>query len=373
MGELIGVLKNESDEIKQLVIKFENPSHGKMRRETQANIEQRFPGGTCIEKVSFPFSLSKSKKNIVSTARVIQFPIKIAFATTSHKVQGQTVKKPRYVIVDLRSVFQPAMAYVMLSRVESINQLYILEECDSSKIYGSMQAIKELERMNKVAVNQQPSDWNDMAKKRIRISILNCGSLRPQLEHIRMDPVMTVSDIICLTETWLWTDEEKDPFNLEGYDVNHNAVGRGKGISVYYKSSLITHIEDIKEDKIQVSKFSGEKLDLLVVYRAPNGNDGGLRDHITRLVDLNRPTMVCGDFNMCYKGNKKNRTTTFLLKNGFNQHVDEATHVEGGHIDHVYLNSDKSVDTSVEIHSPYYTALDHDAVCVSIKEADFQK
>ena len=153
MGELIGVLKNESDDIKKLVIKFDNPSHGKIRRETQAGIEQKFPGGTCIEKVSFAFSLSKSKKNLVSTARVIQFPIKIAFATTSHKVQGQTVKKPRSVIVDLKSVFQPAMAYVMLSRVESINQLFILEECDSSKIYGSMQAIKELERMNKAAVN----------------------------------------------------------------------------------------------------------------------------------------------------------------------------------------------------------------------------
>ena len=83
--------------------------------------------------------------------------------------------------------------------------------------------------------------------------------------------------------------------------------------------------------------------------------------------------MVCGDFNMCYIDNKKNRTTTFLLKNGFQQHVDEATHIEGGHIDHVYLNSDNSLNTSVEIHSPYYTALDHDAVCVSIKEADFQK
>ena len=59
---------------------------------------------------------------------------KVAFAVTGHKIQGQTVKKPQKVIVDLRSVFQPAMAYVMMSRVESIDQLYILEKFNESKI-----------------------------------------------------------------------------------------------------------------------------------------------------------------------------------------------------------------------------------------------
>jgi hypothetical protein len=58
------------------------------------------------------------------------------------------VKKQWKVIVDLRSVFQPAMAYVMLKRVESIDQLYILEEFDESKIYANHQAIQELHKMN---------------------------------------------------------------------------------------------------------------------------------------------------------------------------------------------------------------------------------
>ena len=129
-GEIIGVLRNVSGDIAKLVIKFDNPSHGQMKRESQREVEQRYPGGTVIERVSFNFSLSKSKKNVVSTARVIQFPVKLAFAATAHKIQGQTIKKPQKVVVDLRSVFQPAMAYVMLSRVESIEQLYILEEFD---------------------------------------------------------------------------------------------------------------------------------------------------------------------------------------------------------------------------------------------------
>ena len=258
----------------------------------------------------------------------------------------------------------------MFSRVESIEQLYILEAMDASKIYGNMHAIEELKRMNKVSVNQHPSDWNDLNKRRIRISILNCGSLRHKMEHVRLDKVLTVSDVICMTETWLWPDEDKSLYNLDGYNVKHNSVGKGKGVSVYYKSSKFVHIEDINEEKIQISKYSGEKIDLVVVYRAPNGNDGKLRDYLAHLINVNTSTMVCGDLNMCYIDNKKNRTTTFLLNNGFKQYVKEATHIDGGHIDHVYLNTEDIISPTVDLYSPYYTARDHDALCVSIPEND---
>ena len=126
-GTLIGVETNNSNEISSLIKKFENPEHGKMKQNANPGLALKYPGGTPIEKVSFGFSLSKSKRGSIATAKVIQFPIRLAFAATSHKIQGQTVKKPRKVVIDLESVFQPAMAYVMLSRVESIEQLYILD------------------------------------------------------------------------------------------------------------------------------------------------------------------------------------------------------------------------------------------------------
>ena len=36
------------------------------------------------------------------------------------------MKKPRQLIVDLKSVKQPAQSYVMLSRVQELTQLFIL-------------------------------------------------------------------------------------------------------------------------------------------------------------------------------------------------------------------------------------------------------
>ena len=70
-----------------------------------------------MEKVNFSFSISKSTKSVVNTAIVIQFPIKLAFACTAHKIQGATIPKPQKVIINVTDTFSAAMIYVMVSRV----------------------------------------------------------------------------------------------------------------------------------------------------------------------------------------------------------------------------------------------------------------
>ena len=91
-GTLIGVEMNNENEIGSLIIRFENPEHGKMKQNSNPALVSKYPGWTPIEKVSFGFSLSKSKRGSIATAKVIQFPIRLAFVATSHKIQGQTVK-----------------------------------------------------------------------------------------------------------------------------------------------------------------------------------------------------------------------------------------------------------------------------------------
>ena len=58
-------------------------------------------------------------------------------------MQGATVPKPNSLIVDLRHVMEPAQAYVILSRVEEVNQLFIIEEIPKAKIIPSPLAIEE--------------------------------------------------------------------------------------------------------------------------------------------------------------------------------------------------------------------------------------
>ena len=84
---------------------------------------KKYPGGTVIKKMEKEYSLTRNQGLISSTAKLIQFPIVLAWAVTVHKFQGQTVAAPQRVAIDLRSVFEAAQAYVMMSRVQELEQL----------------------------------------------------------------------------------------------------------------------------------------------------------------------------------------------------------------------------------------------------------
>ena len=78
--------------------------------------------------------MSKSKKYVLSTAMVIQFPLRLAFACTAHKIQGATIPKPQKAIINVSDTFAAAMVYVMLSRVCKLEQIFILITFDETKI-----------------------------------------------------------------------------------------------------------------------------------------------------------------------------------------------------------------------------------------------
>ena len=184
------------------MVKFEVESHGKEKRRKNAGLSSKYFESTPIENVNFSFSISKSKTSVINTANVIQFPIKLAFACTAHKIQGATIPKPLKMIIDVSDIWMAAICYVMLSRICALWQLYILNEFDESKMYPNQQALKELERLNDISINKQMSDWEEETTNTMMISSLNIRSLNKHFSDVSTDELLLKSDLICLQETW---------------------------------------------------------------------------------------------------------------------------------------------------------------------------
>ena len=114
-----------------------------------------------------------------------------------------------------------------------------------------------------------------------------------------------------------------------------------------------------------MTKISSEKIDIISVYRSGNSNQLEVEKSLFELIDKQKRTIICGDFNICYDKNRNNKLIKDLENQGFKQLNDQATHFLGGHIDHIYSNNES--DVKVTLYSPYYCAKDHDGLLIEVK------
>ena len=261
-----------------------------------------------------------------------------------------------------------AICYVMLSRICALSQLYILNKFDESKMYPHNQALKELERLEDISKNKNHSKWEADDTETLKISSLNCRSLKKHFADIRSDHLLLKSDVIALQETWLDDDISTEDLQIPGYDLHLNSNGRGKGIAIYFKRESIKHNIDIKEDSCQISKFTSLDIDIVVIYRSQSGDLNELAKNLNELDVNEKPLIVIGDFNYCYKENTCNPTKKYFQENSFIQMIKEPTHIEGNLLDQAYARDENRVHTySSELHSKYYS--DHRALTVLIKKS----
>ena len=77
------VLKTKSNKINKLIIEF---------RLSNPYLHRKYPNGTPIEPVMFAYTLAKKASGVGNSAKLVQFTICIAFATTWHKFQVPSSK-----------------------------------------------------------------------------------------------------------------------------------------------------------------------------------------------------------------------------------------------------------------------------------------
>ena len=133
VGEVLEIIyfpkKNKDSEpsIKVIVVKFDQQNVGEETRLKYEYMSQniKYNGGVPIFISSIEFNIpgrNPSNKH-GSKCTITQFPLRLAWAFTAHKLQGVTLKKGTNLIVHGSKGIKKGMAYVMLSRCEDIDNV----------------------------------------------------------------------------------------------------------------------------------------------------------------------------------------------------------------------------------------------------------
>ena len=120
----------------------------------------------------------------------------------------------------------------MLSRVQRLLQVFILEKMDESYIRTSHKALKELNRLTQISRNKNPTPWED-SKLKLKIASLNCAGLQSHYEDIITDKKLQRANIIHFSEISMEKHNERQP-ELNGY--NYHFISPSMQISSVQKT-----------------------------------------------------------------------------------------------------------------------------------------
>ncbi|XP_077065633.1 uncharacterized protein LOC143718457 [Siphateles boraxobius] len=315
-----------------------------------------------------------------------QFPMKLAFACTIHKVQGMTTDRA---VVSLKHIFESGMAYVALSRTTSLRGLHITD-FDENKIFCDPEISASLENMPKADFHSiqpilhivQDSNLNSALK----IIHHNTEGLECHMEDLKCHHELLLADVLCLTETHLSGSDVPAHLHLDGYTMYkrnrhasytnyaHLANKNGGGVAIYVKNSFqvcpLMYIQNVTDLEYLVLKIEAPKQALLaVVYRPPSYNLAEFLAHLNALltsleiIDL-RPLIVCGDFNEDQLSQCNKPILNLFEDKGYTQLISTGTTENNTLLDPVFISGAHSnvragvLQTYYSYHDPVYCVLE---------------
>ena len=306
------------------------------------------------------FNRSKyySKKKHSDKCSVEQFPLNLSYASTSHKLQGRTLRNTD-VVCHSHKHLPKGCAYVMLSRCTSIANVFLAEDFDLSKIKPDEESLLEAKKLAQKCIAVK------LKKEKFDIFYVNMQGKSHFIDVI-YDLYAQQSDVVCLVETWLQPNEQMEwP---ERKLISHASFGHGKGVSTYtndHQNKLMGNA--INENFQIVQQLIMNTVQLFVIYISKGANMEDIAQCIQEMLDPDLDTMILGDFNF---ESKKPNSLSIYLNNKLNlqQIITGPTFTHGPNtIDHLYVSENLR---NVELISrfPYYSS--HMAFNISFKKSE---
>ena len=332
-------------EVNAVHVRFDNKNVGKKlgRKTQQGHI-------VLIKRVEEEMKTSTNKSFVRH-----QFPLRLAWACTAHKVQGMTTSE---IVVNLDRVFSAGQAYVALSRVTTEAGLSISVSNDDilkKKIFADKQVSEALLEMPQL-FQEKKLQFQSMQKQKRVVVLHNIQSLPNNFIELEHDTRFSEADIICLTETWLSTTGQVERFSLDNFTFDQitreNAYTDDDQILTQLKNSkgggVATYIRrgcQIITSKLPVKNIEGillqdipNKLTLVLIYRPGIYTKSLFLSYLKQLLEVLKQTpgnkIVLGDFN---ENLFMSTSTQALMEEcGYQQFVTFPTTESGTLIDHVY-------------------------------------
>jgi exonuclease III len=354
----------DQDEVNHVYVKFDSERVGKNQK--PHNVPHVHKDAVAIDRY-------EDQMAQVATVKRRQFPLKLAYACTSHKVQGFSLKQ---CVFDMTGIFMYGQSYVALSRVTSRDGLY-LKNYDPSLIYCDERITKYLNNMEELEVVHSLN--HETHPNTLTLVHHNVQGLKSKLLDIRSNRNILTNDIIMATETWLTDTIADTDVAIENYTMYRrdraNNDGRG-GVVLYMHKNLkgtelqipITSI--IEYVAVLISKEGFQDCLCVAMYRPPSQKnsqefDTSLRE-LLQYIDSHctecKNVIVAGDFNENLLSEASKPIMTAFDEFKYQQKVSDATTRYGSLLDAVYVRTNKEITASVL--PTYYS--DHEAIAMKL-------
>ena len=366
-GTIIGIESTtklaKEKRVHAVIVRFDDENCGREQRQKHQRFSRKYEkeNGTPIFRTDLEYNIP-SKKGFAGSAvaKVEQFPLRINYASTAHRMQGQTVKAGSKVILHWhkRMKHEHGMAYVMLGRTEKLEDIYISGEIDFNGISCYHVALKE---SNRLLAKFKESESKKMAENNdsLTLSYLNIRSLRNKINTITKAPILMQSDVLSFGETWLKSNEIVE---LDGFESFFASYGKGKGVAVYSKSHPICEPQTLSNEKLSLIVMRLDQLTAVFVYRSQDCEESYLCSTLEQIMKQDLPMVIMGDMNIDIE--KNSVLKSYLTEKNFAQLIKKPTFDNGSTLDHLYV-TEQLKNAKIEQTSVYFS--DHDVITLKIK------